>query len=59
MGTLPELFGSLVFDDRIMRASLPADVYASLRKTIDEGLDGRKAGPEFEPAIPMLIDALR
>ena len=37
MGTLPELFGSLVFDDRIMRASLPADVYASLRKTIDEG----------------------
>ena len=35
--TIPEYFGSLVFDDREMRASLPADVYASLRKTIDEG----------------------
>ena len=32
-----EEFGSLVFDDRTMRASLPADVYGSLRKTMDEG----------------------
>ena len=37
MSTVPEYFGSLVFDDRAMRASLSADVYASLRKTIDEG----------------------
>ncbi len=33
---VPELFGSLVFDDRVMRARLSADVYNSLRKTIDE-----------------------
>ena len=33
---IPELFGSLVFDDRVMRARLSADVYESLRKTIDE-----------------------
>ncbi len=33
---VPELFGSLVFDDRVMRSRLSADVYASLRKTIDE-----------------------
>ncbi len=33
---VPELFGSLVFDDRVMRARLSADVYRSLRKTIDE-----------------------
>ena len=33
---VPELFGSLVFDDRVMRARLSADVYESLRKTIDE-----------------------
>ena len=33
---VPELFGSLVFDDRVMRARLSADVYQSLRKTIDE-----------------------
>ena len=38
MGTVPELFGSMVFDDRIMRATLSAGVYKSLRKTIDEGL---------------------
>ena len=35
---VPELFGSLVFDDRVMRARLSADVYASLRKTIDENV---------------------
>jgi glutamine synthetase len=33
---VPELFGSMVFDDRVMRARLSADVYDSLRKTIDE-----------------------
>ena len=37
MSTVPEYFGSLVFDDRVMRSTLSADVYASLRKTIDEG----------------------
>ena len=35
---VPELFGSLVFDDRVMRARLSAEVYASLRKTIDENV---------------------
>ena len=33
---VPELFGSLVFDDRVMRARLSDKVYASLKKTIDE-----------------------
>jgi len=37
MGTVLDYFGSLVFDDRVMRANLPAKVYNSLRKTIDEG----------------------
>lgn len=37
METVSEYFGSLVFDDRVMKASLPANVYQSLRKTIDEG----------------------
>ena len=36
---VPELFGSLVFDDRVMRARLSADVYSSLRRTIDENTD--------------------
>ena len=30
-------FGSMVFDDRVMKASLSAGVYRSLRKTIDQG----------------------
>ena len=37
MRTVSDYFGSLVFDDRVMRAKLPADVYASLKRTIDEG----------------------
>ncbi|MBQ1891082.1 MAG: glutamine synthetase III, partial [Firmicutes bacterium] len=37
MSTVSDYFGSLVFDDRVMRANLSAEVYGSLRKTIDEG----------------------
>ena len=36
---VPEIFGSMVFDDREMRARLSAKVYNSLRKTIDENAD--------------------
>jgi len=37
MNTVTDYFGSLVFDDRVMKATLSANVYASLKKTIDEG----------------------
>ncbi|MBR4474016.1 MAG: glutamine synthetase III [Oscillospiraceae bacterium] len=37
MSTIPELFGSLVFDDKVMRARLSSDVYHSLRDTINKG----------------------
>ena len=37
MSTVSDYFGCLVFDDRVMKANLSADVYASLRRTIDEG----------------------
>ena len=37
MSTVPELFGSMVFDDKVMRARLSADVYQSLRDTIRKG----------------------
>ena len=37
MSTVSEYFGSLVFDDRMMKATLSAEVYQSLKKTIDEG----------------------
>ena len=36
---VPEIFGSMVFDDREMRARLSEKVYNSLRKTIDENAD--------------------
>ena len=37
MNKVSDYFGSLVFDDRVMKATLSAKVYASLKKTIDEG----------------------
>ncbi|MDY3846591.1 MAG: glutamine synthetase III [Eubacteriales bacterium] len=37
MSTVTELFGSLVFDDRVMKATLSSEIYNSLKKTIDEG----------------------
>ncbi len=37
MSTVSDYFGCNVFDDRVMKAVLPSDVYKSLRKTIDEG----------------------
>ncbi|MCR5719148.1 MAG: glutamine synthetase III [Lachnospiraceae bacterium] len=36
---VPEIFGSMVFDDRVMKSRLSAKVYKSLRKTIDENAD--------------------
>ena len=39
MATLTETFGSMVFDDRVMKSVLPAKIYASLRRTIDEGAE--------------------
>ena len=37
MQTVPDYFGSLVFDDRVMKSKLSSKVYNSLKKTIDEG----------------------
>ena len=37
MLTVPEYFGSLVFDSRVMKARLPEDVYRSLKHTIQKG----------------------
>ena len=37
MESVTDYFGSLVFDDRVMKATLSASVYQSLKKTIDEG----------------------
>ncbi|MBQ3852253.1 MAG: glutamine synthetase III, partial [Lachnospiraceae bacterium] len=46
--SVPELFGSQVFDDRQMRSRLSSKVYASLRKTIDEG---KKLDPKVAESV--------
>lgn len=35
--SIPELYGSLVFSDKVMKNKLPKDVYKALRKTIENG----------------------
>ena len=34
---VPELFGSMVFNDTVMKERLPKDVYKKLKKTMREG----------------------
>ena len=34
---IPEIYGSLVFNDKIMRSKLPKDMYKALKKTIENG----------------------
>ena len=45
---IPEMYGSLVFDDKVMRARLSVDEYNSLRKTIDENA---KLDPKIADAV--------
>ena len=33
---IPELFGSLVFNDKVMKERLPKDTYKKLRKAIEQ-----------------------
>ncbi len=37
MNNIPELFGSKVFNDAVMRSRLPKDIYKALKKTMTEG----------------------
>lgn len=39
MNRISELFGSMSFNDEVMREKLPKDIYKSLRQTIEEGRD--------------------
>lgn len=48
MRTVSDYFGEQVFDDRVMKATLSAKVYASLKHTIDEG----------QPLDPGVADAV-
>ena len=37
MNNVTEIFGSLVFNDTVMKERLPQEIYEKLRRTIDEG----------------------
>ena len=48
MENVADYFGSLVFDKRVMKAVLPADIYHKLKRTINEGV----------PLDPSVADAV-
>jgi len=37
MKVIPDLFGSMVFNDTVMKARLPKDIYKALKKTMSQG----------------------
>ena len=45
---VPEYFGSMVFNENVMKERLPKDVYEALKKTADEGSD-------IDPAIANVV----
>ena len=38
MQNLPEMFGSMVFNETVMRERLPKETFRALKKTMDEGI---------------------
>ena len=48
MSNVTELFGSLVFNDRVMRERLPKETYKALKKTIADGTP-------LEPAVANVV----
>ena len=50
MSKVPELFGSMVFSEKVMKDHLPKEVYRSLKKTI-------RQGTALDPAIADTVAA--
>ena len=63
--SIQDLYGSLVFNDRVMRERLPKDIYRAVHKTIqngthleldvansDEGVGDRERGDSFYALVP-------
>ncbi|MBQ7088291.1 MAG: glutamine synthetase III [Clostridia bacterium] len=48
MKDIPELFGSMVFNDQVMQERLPADTYRALRRTVE---DGRRLDPSVAAVV--------
>lgn len=47
VNTVTELFGSLVFNERVMKERLPAETYAALKRTIEQGRAWTAASPTW------------
>ena len=47
MINIPEVFGSMVFNDDVMKKRLPPNIYESLRKSIDENSSVDEAAGEI------------
>ena len=48
MKDIPELFGSMVFNDQVMQDRLPADTYQALRRTVE---NGRRLDPSVAAVV--------
>ncbi len=48
MNQISELFGSKVFNDRVMQASLPEETYRAVRRTVEEG-------KSLDPAVAQTV----
>ena len=48
MKDIPELFGSMVFNDQVMQERLPADTYQALRRTVE---NGRRLDPSVAAVV--------
>ncbi len=48
MSNVPEIFGSMVFNDSVMKAKLPKDTYKALKKT-------REQGKPLEPQVANIV----
>ena len=48
MASIPELFGSMVFNDTVMQARLPKDTYQALRRTMQNGR-------HLDPAVAAVV----
>ena len=48
MSNVPETFGNLVFNDRVMQERLPKETYKALKKTVGRG----KGLHPLHPLVP-------
>lgn len=52
MKKVSDIFGTLVFDDRVMKATLSSKVYNAMKKTIDEG---ERLNPEIANSVAVAM----